>query len=113
MGQGIHGLCYAFYTSTCFIYANKVAPKDVGNSAQSIFNFIWYGLGPLLAVLLNGLLASRFASAGETLALEDFAGFWYSLAGIAGLGFVVFALFFREAVDGSAEETAVDGAVEG
>ena len=39
-GQAIHGLCYAFFTSTCFIYINKVAPKDIGSTAQSLFNFI-------------------------------------------------------------------------
>lgn len=96
VGQAIHGVCYAFYTSTCFIYANKVASQDIGNSAQSVFNFIWYGAGPLLAVALNGYLAERFARSGSTLALEEFAGFWYSLAGISVVALLVFGAFFRE-----------------
>ena len=95
-GQALHGLCYAFYTSTCFIYANEAATKDIGNSAQSVFNFVWYGVGPLIAVLLNGGLAEHFAGAGGTLDLEGFAGFWYTLAVLAGAAFATFALFFEE-----------------
>jgi hypothetical protein len=96
IGLAIHGLCYAFYTSTCFIYANKVAPKDIANSAQSVFNFIWYGIGPLLAVGLNGFLASRFAAGGKTLRLDGFSGYWYSVAGITVVALVLFLVFFRD-----------------
>ena len=96
VGQAIHGICYAFFTSTCFIYANKVAPRNVSNSAQSIFNFIWYGIGPLLAVGLNGVLANRFAQTERTLSLGGFSGFWYSLAGISAVAFVFFFLLFRQ-----------------
>ncbi len=98
-GQAIHGLCYAFFTSTCFIYINKVAPKDIGSTAQSLFNFIWYGIGPLLAVLLNGALASSFAKTGKTFELSEFQPFWYSLGAITFVGLVVFVIFFRDAKD--------------
>jgi hypothetical protein len=94
-GLGIHGLCYAFFTSTCFIYMNKIAAKDVANSAQSVFNFIWYGIGPLLAVLMNGLLASIFAK-GRKFVLAEFQPFWYSLGAISIVGLIVFLLWFRE-----------------
>lgn len=94
VGLGIHGLCYAFFTSTCFIYMNKVAAKDVANTAQSIFNFIWYGIGPILAVLINSVLARQFAS-GKKFAHAEFQGFWYSLGGLSMLGLVVFLVWFR------------------
>lgn len=94
-GLGIHGLCYAFFTSTCFIYMNKVAAKDVANSAQSIFNFIWYGIGPLLAVLMNSLLAKFFAQ-GKRFVLAEFQPFWYSLGTISLIGLIVFLFYFRE-----------------
>ncbi|MEX2581311.1 MAG: MFS transporter [Verrucomicrobiales bacterium] len=96
LGQSIHGLCYAFFTSTCFIYADKVAPRAIANSAQSLFNFIWYGIGPILAVALNGGLAAVFAASGSTLELLEFRGFWYSLGGITLVGFVIFLIFFRQ-----------------
>ncbi len=93
-GLGVHGLCYAFFTSTAFIYMNKMAAKDVANTAQSVFNFIWYGIGPILAVFLNGLLASMFAS-GRKFAHAEFQNFWYALGGISLVGLIVFALRFR------------------
>ena len=103
IAQLIHGPCYAFFTSTCFIYANRVAPKDVRNSAQSIFNFVWYGVGPLLAAALNGFLANRFAR-DDTLKLAEFSGYWYSAAGIAIAAVVLFGLLFREDPATSDEE---------
>lgn len=94
-GLGVHGICYAFFTSTCFIYINKVASKDVANTAQSVFNFIWYGIGPLLAVSLNWGLAKAFAS-GRKFVLSEFQPFWYSLGAISLIGLVVLVLRFRE-----------------
>ncbi len=96
-GLSIHGLCYAFFTSTCFIYMNKVASKDVANTAQSVFNFIWYGIGPLIAVALNGILASLFAS-GKMFAHAEFKGFWYSLGAISLVGMLVLFWRFKEEV---------------
>lgn len=94
-GLGIHGLCYAFFTSTCFIYMNKIASKDLANSAQSVFNFIWYGIGPLLAVLMNGILARNFAE-GKRFVHAEFQPFWYSLGIISVIGLIVFLIGFRE-----------------
>ncbi len=94
-GLGIHGLCYAFFTSTCFIYMNKIASKDVANTAQAVFNFIWYGIGPLLAVTLNGILAFYFAK-GKKFELAEFQPFWYALGFISLIGLVIFTLRFRE-----------------
>lgn len=94
VGLGVHGICYAFFTSTCFIYINRVASKDVANTAQSVFNFIWYGIGPLLAVGLNGLLAFFFAS-GSKFVLAEFQPFWYSLGAISLAGMLVFLWKFR------------------
>ena len=96
-GLSIHGLCYAFFTSTSFIYMNKVASRDVANTAQSVFNFIWYGIGPLIAVALNGILAYFFAS-GKMFAHAEFKGFWYSLGAISLVGMFVVLWRFKEEV---------------
>ena len=78
-----------------FIYMNKIAAKDVANSAQSVFNFIWYGIGPLLAVLMNSLLANFFTE-GKRFVLAEFQPFWYSLGTISLVGLIVFLIWFRE-----------------
>ena len=103
LGLGVHGLCYAFFTSTCFIYMNKVASRDVANTAQSLFNFIWYGIGPLFAVGLNGLLARGFAS-GDRFSHEEFRGFWWSLGAISALGLVILLVGFRARESGRGEQ---------
>ena len=94
--QALHGICYPFFFAACFIYADKVAPPDIRNSAQSVYNFIFYGLGPMTAVLLNGWLASRYAPAGETLMLDGFQNFWYMLAGLTTVALLAFLILFRE-----------------
>jgi MFS family permease len=106
IGLGVHGICYAFFTSTCFIYINKVASRDVANTAQSVFNFIWYGIGPLLAVALNWILAHFFAS-GKMFILAEFRPFWYSLGAISLVGMIVFLLRFR--VEAEDEDAAATG----
>ena len=93
-GLGIHGVCYAFFTSTCFIYINKLASKDVANTAQSVFNFIWYGIGPLIAVSLNWALAKSFAE-GKRFQLSEFQPFWWSLGVISLIGLFVLLIRFR------------------
>ena len=45
----LHGICYAFFFGACFVYADHIAPKDIRNSAQSVYNYTLYGFGPLLA----------------------------------------------------------------
>ena len=95
-GQAIHGVCYAFFFGACFLYADHVAPKDIRNSAQAVYNFVLYGLGPLLAVALNGVLAGTLAKSGKTLALDEFSLFWYSLAAITASAGAAFLFLFRE-----------------
>jgi len=102
-GQAFHGLCYAFFFSTCIIYVDRTAPPDLRNSAQSVFNFVFYGIGPLLAVQLNSRLAESFAgSAG--LDAAGYSKYWYVMAGIAAFAFVVMGLFFTD--ETASQETA-------
>jgi hypothetical protein len=93
--QAFHGLCYAFFFSACFIYTDKVAPPEIRNSAQSIYNFVFYGLGPITAVVLNAFLATRYAASGKILALQDFSAFWYSLAALAFVSLIAFLVWFK------------------
>jgi len=99
VGQALHGLCYAFFFSACFIYVDRVAPKDIRNSAQSLYNFVFYGIGPICAVMLNGALVKKISATGgeENLTLEEFSAYWYSLGGITVAALAVFVIAFRVA----------------
>lgn len=44
----MHGVCYAFYFATVYIFVDEFFPKDVRSSAQGLFNFLILGLGPFV-----------------------------------------------------------------
>jgi MFS family permease len=47
--QVLHGICYAFYFATVYIFIDAAFPKDVRASAQGLFNLLILGLGDLAA----------------------------------------------------------------
>jgi nucleoside transporter len=47
--QVLHGICYAFFFATVYIYVDAVFPKDIRSSAQGLFNVAILGVGALLA----------------------------------------------------------------
>ncbi|MBE2213472.1 MAG: MFS transporter [Opitutaceae bacterium] len=47
--QILHGICYAFYFATLYIFIDVAFPKDVRTSAQGLFNLLILGLGDLAA----------------------------------------------------------------
>jgi len=47
--QVLHGVCYAFFFATLYIFIDAAFPKDVRASAQSLFNLLVLGLGDLAA----------------------------------------------------------------
>ncbi len=47
--QILHGICYAFFFATVYIFVDAYFPKDVRNSAQGLFNVMILGVGALVA----------------------------------------------------------------
>ena len=47
--QVLHGICYAFFFATLYIFIDAAFPKDVRSSAQGLFNLLILGLGDLAA----------------------------------------------------------------
>lgn len=52
----VHGFAYAFFFATVYIFADENFPKDVRTSAQSLFNLLILGLGPLASNFLSAAL---------------------------------------------------------
>ena len=50
--QVLHGVCYAFFFATLYIFIDAAFPKDVRSSAQGLFNLLVLGLGDLAAKLI-------------------------------------------------------------
>ena len=47
--QVLHGICYAFFFATLYIFIDAAFPKDARSSAQGLFNLLVLGLGDLAA----------------------------------------------------------------
>jgi predicted MFS family arabinose efflux permease len=53
----LHGVCYAFFFATVYIFVDKTFPKDVRSSAQGLFNVLILGVGPFVANTACSFLA--------------------------------------------------------
>ena len=47
--QVLHGICYAFFFATLYIFVDAVFPKDIRTSAQGLFNLLILGAGLVIA----------------------------------------------------------------
>jgi nucleoside transporter len=56
----VHGAAYAFFFATVYIFVDENFPKDVRTSAQSLFNLLILGLGPLASNFLSAGLGDAF-----------------------------------------------------
>jgi len=69
--QIVHGICYAFFFATVYIFVDKHFPKDLRSSAQGLFNVMILGVGALAAnSLCPWLLQTVYTKEGVT----DFRG---------------------------------------
>jgi predicted MFS family arabinose efflux permease len=64
--QVLHGICYAFFFATLYIFIDAAFPKDVRASAQSLFNLLVLGLGDLAANWFFFPLRTRLTAADGT-----------------------------------------------
>jgi MFS family permease len=65
----LHGICYAFFFATVYIFVDEFFPKDARASAQGLFNLLILGLGPFVANFVWPLLG-EFSKRGQ-LAYDD------------------------------------------
>lgn len=64
--QVLHGICYAFFFATLYIFIDAAFPKDVRSSAQSLFNLLVLGLGDLAAKWIFIPLQGKLTVNGAT-----------------------------------------------
>ena len=88
----LHGICYAFFFATVYIFVDEFFPTDVRASAQGLFNLMILGFGPLVANVVGPtLIGETFRSGG----VVDFRSLFLVPAAAAVAGAIVLALFFR------------------
>jgi nucleoside transporter len=88
--QVLHGICYAFFFATLYIFIDAAFPKDVRSSAQSLFNLLVLGLGDLAAKWLFIPLQERLTTDGVT----DYRQLFLVPTGMALAAAVLLAIAF-------------------
>ncbi len=92
--QILHGICYAFFFATVYIFVDAYFPKDARASAQGLFNVMILGVGALLAnSICPWLIQEKFTH--PLTKLTDFRGLFLvpMFAGLAAA--MALALFFH------------------
>lgn len=86
----LHGICYAFYFATVYIFVDEFFPKDARSSAQGLFNFLILGAGPFVANFVWPLLGDVFKQDNQV----NFRQLFLVPAGVAlGAAVCLFLLF--------------------
>jgi MFS family permease len=105
--QLLHGICYAFFFATVYIFADEYFPKDVRASAQGLFNVMVLGVGNLAAnSICPFLMQGVFTNDGVT----DFRSLFLVPLAAALLAAIALAVFFhppKKATAKTTMETAV------
>jgi MFS family permease len=95
--QLIHGICYAFYFATVYIFVEKSFPSDIRTSAQGLFNLMIFGLGDIFAKIFwiyYGNAKFTLADGGM-----DWKGLFLVPAGLAVLAMVILGVSFHPPKD--------------
>jgi MFS family permease len=94
----LHGVCYAFFFATVYIFVDEFFPKDARSSAQGLFNLLILGVGPIVANIGGPYLIEAFTitpAIGDIPAVVNFRGLfqipmWTSISAA-----ILLAIFFR------------------
>lgn len=95
----IHGICYAFFFATLYIFVDKVFPKDARTSAQGLFNFLVFGLGPILSRYvwraLNGMYTTTTGEGEAAVTTTDYGTLLLYPAAAATIGALLILFLFH------------------
>ena len=102
--QLLHGVCYAFFFATVYIFVDNAFPKDVRSSGQGLFNLLILGIGNVAASFLFPALMARWSNAAGVV---DYRTLFMVPAGLAAVGAVLLAFLFHPPTHGPVEDAAV------
>ena len=94
--QTLHGICFGCFYASAFIYVDRLAPETVRHSAQALFGFVMYGLGPIIAGQVNSMFAAFAMKGADKLTLQGYGTYWLGTAIVALLAAVLIGVAFRD-----------------
>ena len=105
--QLLHGICYAFFFATVYIYIDAVFPKDICTSAQGLFNFLILGIGDLAAKWIFIPLSGKYLTGNG---FEGYRELFLVPVAMSFVAAVLLALFFRPPAFGPAPDASPSAA---
>jgi nucleoside transporter len=100
----LHGICYAFYFATVYIFIDEFFPKDARSSAQGLFNFLILGLGPFVGNFMAGALMERFQTADGAV---DYSRLFLVPAAMGFVAALCLLIFFHPPTAGAPNDPRV------
>jgi len=90
--QILHGICYAFFFATVYIFVDEFFPKDARSSAQGLFNVMILGMGALTANSICPYLMQKVFTQGG---ITNFRSLFLVPMAVALAAAIFLALAFR------------------
>jgi hypothetical protein len=90
--QLVHGVCYAFFFATVYIFVDAYFPKDTRASAQGLFNMMIFGFGNLAANFVCPWLKQSLYTVGD---VTNYRGLFLVPTVISVVAAVALALLFH------------------
>ena len=97
--QVLHGICYAFFFATVYIFVDEFFPKDARASAQGLFNVMILGVGSLVA---NSVCLYLIQTVFTHDKVTEFQSLFLVPLAAAALAALALALFFKPPVKAQA-----------
>jgi MFS family permease len=95
--QILHGICYAFFFATLYIFIDEQFPKDIRTSAQGLFNMLVFGFGPLASFYFGPQLMATYTKGVGAAATTSWDKLFIIPCGAAVVAAVILALLFHPA----------------
>jgi len=89
--QVLHGICYAFFFATLYIFVDAAFPKDIRTSAQGLFNLLVLGVGLVIANFWFGSLKAGWTVNG----VADYHKLFLVPTGLSVVATFLLLIFFR------------------
>jgi nucleoside transporter len=104
LSLSLHGVGFAFVFVTSYFYIDRVAPKDIRGSAQSMFTLVTLGIGNYLGSILSGKLQDGFTTVVNDAKVVNWPMIFIVPAVLTLLSAIGFQLFFKEPKIADGEE---------
>lgn len=90
----LHGVCYAFFFATVYIFVDEFFPKSMRSTAQGMFNFLIFGMGPFVGNFVWPM-TKQLAPLSENGEILDYRNIFLAPAVTALAAAAILFIFFR------------------